>query len=210
MAGERADRSTARRRAILDAGLDLFLESGVGLSRVEDLLQRAEASVGSFYHHFGSKQAVAAELYLEILEEFQDGFLAELRRHRSARAGIKGAVVHHLEWVAGNSKRAAFLFECREPDVFPLCCEQDTQMRRAFLRECLVWLQSAAAAGEIRKLQPLEFYVLWMGPALELSRAWLMNNQRRWTWMSSGERRPETLLGARRSLSEAAWRALAA
>ena len=192
----------------MQSALELFLRSGVGGCRIEDLLERSGASSGSFYHHFGSKQAVAAELYLEILAEFHEGFLAEIHSHRSARAGIRAAVGHHLEWVADNPKRAAFLFECREPEVFPLCRDQDKQMRRAFLAECLGWLEHAAAKGELRKLAPLEFYVLWMGPALELTRAWLMNNQGKWTWMSRDQRRPQALLSARKTLADAAWNVL--
>jgi len=141
----------------MQSALELFLRSGVGGCRIEDLLERSGASSGSFYHHFGSKQAVAAELYLEILAEFHEGFLAEMHSHRSARAGIQAVVRHHLAWVADNPKRAAFLFECREPEVFPLCRDQDKQMRRAFLAECLDWLERAAAKGELRKLAPVEF-----------------------------------------------------
>lgn len=205
---QRAKASDARRRSILDAALDLFLRSGVGGCRIEDLLEKSGASSGSFYHHFGSKQAVAAELYIEILDEFQQGFLAEMRSHRSARAGVKAVVSHHLAWVVENPKRAAFFFECSEPEVFPLCRDRDTKMRRAFLGECLVWLERAAAKGELRKLAPLEFYVLWMGPTLELTRAWLMNNQGKWTWMSKDQCRPESLLSARKTLADAAWHAL--
>ena len=205
---QRTEASAARKRSIMQAGLELFMRSGVGNCRIEDLLERSGASTGSFYHHFGSKQAVAAELYLEILAEFQEGFLAEMRSHRTARAGIRAVVRHHLEWVAENRIRAAFLFECGEPEIFPLCRDQDKQMRRAFLAECLAWLERAAAKGELRKLAPLEFYVLWMGPALELTRAWLMNNQGKWTWMSQDQRRPEALLSARNTLADAAWNAL--
>ena len=39
--------SEARRRQILDAALELFLEAGVGSCRVEDLFERSGASVGS-------------------------------------------------------------------------------------------------------------------------------------------------------------------
>jgi AcrR family transcriptional regulator len=121
-------------------------------ARVEDLFERSGASVGSFYHHFGSKPALAAALYLEILERFHRDFLAELRRHRGARA----------------------------------------------------------AAGELRTLSPLEYYVLWMGPTLELTRAWLMNVQQKWTWMSAEQSGRAGLLGAEKTLADAAWQALRA
>lgn len=206
----RTKASGARRRAILDAALELFLEAGVGDCRVEDLLERAGASVGSLYHHFGSKQGVAAELYLEILDEFHAEFLRVLTRHKSARAGIRAVVQHHLTWVAANPQRAAFFFQCQEPDVSALCGDRDKKMRRSFLKECREWLNAAAAKGEIRKLSPLEFYVLWMGPALELTRAWLMNNQGQWSWMNAEQRSAEALLSSKKTLADAAWQALSA
>lgn len=204
----RVKASDARRRQILDAALDLFLEVGVGGCRVEDLFERAGVSVGSFYHHFGSKPGVAAALYLEVLEKFQGDFVAELSRHRSARAGIKATVGHHLAWVVENPQRAAYLFQCLEPEVQSVCREQENQMTTAFFGNCAAWMDERAAAGQIRKLSFLEYYVLWMGPTLELTRAWLMNVQQKWTWMDPEQCRPEALIGAEKNLSEAAWQAL--
>ncbi len=202
--------SEGRRRQILDAALELFLEAGVAGCRVEDLFERSGASVGSFYHHFGSKPAVAAALHLEILGQFQGDFLAELSQPRSARAGIKAMVGHHLGWVAKNPERAAYLFQCLEPEVFAVCHKEENRMTTAFFARCMEWLEERAAAGQIRKLSPLEYHVLWMGPTLELTRAWLMNVQRKWTWMNEEQRRPEALLGAEKNLAEAAWEALRA
>jgi len=200
--------SDARRRQILDAALELFLETGVGDCRVDDLFERSGASVGSFYHHFGSKPELAAALYLEILERFHSDFLAELGRHRSARAGVKAMVRHHLAWVARDSQRAAYLFQCLEPQVFAACRDEQNRMTAAFFSKCLEWLEERAAAGELRKLAPLEYYVLWMGPTLELTRAWLMNREQKWTWMGEDQRRPDALLRVEKTLAESAWDAL--
>lgn len=200
--------SNARRRQILDAALEIFLEAGVGDCRVEDLIESAGVSVGSFYHHFGGKPGVAAALYLEVLAEFQEGFVVELNRHRSARTGIKATVRHHLAWVAECPQRAAYLFQCLEPEVQAVCREQENQMTTAFFGHCAEWMDEKAAAGQIRKLSFLEYYVLWMGPSLELTRAWLMNVQGKWTWMGTERCRPEALIGLGKNLSEAAWHAL--
>ena len=206
----RVGASEARRRQILDAALELFLEAGVGDCRVEDLFERSGASVGSFYHHFGSKPELAAALHLEILERFQSDFLAELHRHTSARAGVKGIVRHHLAWVARDPQRAAYLFQCLEPQVFAACRDEQNRMTTAFFAKGLAWLEARAAAGQLRKLAPLEYYVLWMGPTLELTRAWLMNVEQKWTWMGEDQRRPAALLRAEKTLAEAAWQALRA
>lgn len=209
-AKRRIEASDARRRAMLDAALELFLEAGVGDCRVEDLFERSGASVGSFYHHFGSKPALAAALWLEILERYHADFLTELGRHRSARSGIKAMVRHHLAWVADDPQRAAYLFQCLEPEVFSHCREQENERTTAFFAACQQWLEERAAAGQIRKLAPLEYYVLWMGPTLELARAWLMNVQAKWSWMGPELRRPEALLRPEKTLADAAWQTLRA
>ena len=63
-------------------------------------------------------------------------------------------------------------------------------MTTAFFAKGAEWLEGRAAAGQIRKLSFLEYYVLWMGPTLELTRTWLMNVQQKWTWMPDELCRP--------------------
>ncbi|MGH3298098.1 MAG: TetR/AcrR family transcriptional regulator [Trebonia sp.] len=53
----------AARQALLDAASELFAERGYGHVKVTDVVSRAGASTGSFYHHFGSKQDLFAELW---------------------------------------------------------------------------------------------------------------------------------------------------
>lgn len=200
--------SDLRRRQILDAALELFLEAGVGDCRVEDLLERADVSVGSLYHHFGSKPGVAAALHVEILGRYQSDFLAELRSHEDARDGVRAIVGHHLTWIAEDPQRATFLFHCLEPEVLALCAEEDSRMTASFFGTCAAWVEERTAAGQLQQLSFLECYVLWMGPTLELGRAWLMNVQKAWTWMSPEQCRPETLFDAQKTLADAAWNAL--
>jgi AcrR family transcriptional regulator len=59
--------------------------------------------VGSIYHHFGGKAGLAAALYVEGLEDYQQGFLAVLARQPDAEAGIKGVVQHHLRGLRGTA-----------------------------------------------------------------------------------------------------------
>ena len=107
-------------------------------------------------------------------------------------------------------RQSSRLFQCLEPEVFEVCREEQNRMTTAFFATCLRWLQEQAAAGRLRKLSPLEYYVLWMGPTLELTRAWLMNVQRKWVWMNEEQASPDGLLGAEKTLAEAAWQALRA
>jgi AcrR family transcriptional regulator len=197
--GIRVRASRARRQQILDAALDLFLEKGVGATTVEEVLGRSGASVGSFYHQFSSKADVAAALYLETLDLYDRSFLSELRRHDRARKGIEGAVRAHLRWTVKNPKLANYLIHCREPEVAELSEERAQQLNRIFYDEVLKWLRRLVDAGEVRKLPSDIYFALWMGPANEFTRLWLLGS----------DRDPSKIARAESLLASAAWAALA-
>ncbi|WP_327089469.1 TetR/AcrR family transcriptional regulator [Nonomuraea sp. NBC_01738] len=60
-------RGAATRSALLAAAREVFVDKGFAEAGVTDVVSRAEASVGSLYHHFSGK----ADLYLTLFEEFQ-------------------------------------------------------------------------------------------------------------------------------------------
>jgi AcrR family transcriptional regulator len=189
----------SRREAILDAALECFLLNSVAGTTIDDLRLRSGASVGSIYHHFGSKERLAAELYLETLREYQGAFIAALHTSRSARAGVEGAVHHHLRWVAARPDRASYLFHCREPEVNAASDEAAKALNAGFYTQAAEWLLAQVDRGRIRALRPELYHALWMGPSLEFARQWL-----------AGARRRADLLAAEAPLAQAAWGALRA
>jgi AcrR family transcriptional regulator len=181
-----------RRQAILDAALESFNDKGVGATTVDDVRRLSRASVGSLYHHFGGKDELAQELYVEILRDYHSGFLAVLRRERDPERGIKGLVRHHLRWVRRNPERARYLLRGRPPESDAM-----RELNRELFRATAAWLEPHVAAGGVRRL-PLDLtYAILAGPAQEFSRHWLEGRMR------SPAREAE------RALADAAWRALA-
>ena len=172
--GVRGRASQARRQTILRAALHLLLEKGFGATTIDQILDRSGASVGSFYHHFQSKVEVAAALYLETLESYQAAFLNELLRHREARAGIEGTVRHHLKWTGRNPEFAAYLTHCREPEVSEASESRAQELNQAFFEKTRAWLVQHVRDGSVRRLSPDLYYALWMGPADEFTRLWLL------------------------------------
>ena len=63
MSRERA--SERRKREILEAALACFGELGYEKTTLAEIRARSEASTGSIYHHFRSKEHLFAALYLE-------------------------------------------------------------------------------------------------------------------------------------------------
>ena len=183
--------TTDRREQILDAALRSFNEKGVAATTVDDVRRLSGASVGSLYHHFGGKEQLAEELYLEILGDYQRGFLAVLARERDAEPGIKGLVRHHLRWVRRNPERARYLLRGRPPGS-----DAVRDVNRELFRATAAWLEPHVEAGRVRRL-PLDLtYAIMAGPAQEFSRHWLEGRMR------------SSVREAERELADAAWRAL--
>ena len=67
-----------RRREIIDAALACFTEAGFLATTMDDIRRRAEASNGSVYHHFKSKEQLAAAVYLTAISEYQVGLVKAL------------------------------------------------------------------------------------------------------------------------------------
>jgi AcrR family transcriptional regulator len=193
-----AEVDESRRRAILNAALEIFLVNSVAGTTIEDIRRRSGASVGCIYHHFGSKERLAAELYLEILREYHHDFLSALRVSKTAQGGVKGAVHRHFRWVAAHPERASYLFHCREPEVTAASDASARELNAAFYAEAGTWLDEQVDKGEIRSLPPALFHALWMGPSLEYARGWLAGGRGRATDLSAGDT----------TVADAAWQAL--
>jgi AcrR family transcriptional regulator len=189
----------SRHDAILDAALTCFLRHGVAGTTIDDLRSASGASVGCIYHHFGSKEHLAAALYVRTLADYHEAFLASLNTSRSARAGVEGAVRHHLRWVASRPERANYLFHCREPEAVNASDQAAKQLNSSFYTEAGAWLAEKVRKGQVRELAPELYHALWMGPSLEYARQWLASTRRRWN-----------LLAGERNLANAAWDALKA
>jgi AcrR family transcriptional regulator len=64
-----AERRDARRRRLLDAGLDAFGTSGYASSSIEGLCTAAGVSTRHFYEHFDSREALLTAVYERVIEE---------------------------------------------------------------------------------------------------------------------------------------------
>jgi AcrR family transcriptional regulator len=73
----RPKRAEVTRAALLTAAAGVFGASGYGDASVDEIVEQAGTSVGTLYHHFGSK----ADLYVRLYLDYQSR-----QHHRSAKA----------------------------------------------------------------------------------------------------------------------------
>jgi AcrR family transcriptional regulator len=78
----RAQRAQATRAALLAAAGRVFGAEGYADAGVEDIVSQAGTSVGTLYHHFGSKAGLYTELYLDY----------QSRQHRRSARAFRAAV----------------------------------------------------------------------------------------------------------------------
>ena len=181
---------------ILMAALECFNTRGVAGTTIAEIRAKAGASVGSIYHHFGSKEAIAAALYLEGLREYQRGFVERVRRHRTAEAGIKAAVGYHLAWVRSHQAWARYLLHTREAAFLTDAEDDIRKLNRAFFADVDAWGTPHVEAGALARLPSPLFFAILLGPAQLYARHWLAGRT---------DLPPERARGV---LGSAAWNAL--
>jgi AcrR family transcriptional regulator len=186
------------RRQILSAVLSCFVEKGLVAASIEEIRLAAGASIGSLYHHFDSKDDLAAALFVEGLRDYQEGAVAELRAHRGAEEGVKAAAIHHLRWVMCHTELAYFIFSMGGLHSPGPRANELRDLNQAFFSEYKRWLSRHIRSGEIRKVPADLYYALWIGPAHELARH-LLSGRVQTPWQQAAD-----------LLADAAWTALRA
>jgi AcrR family transcriptional regulator len=171
--GVRAAATSERRQAILDAALECFSTLGYDQTTLADIRAMSGASTGSIYHHFGSKERIAASLYLDGIRQTQVAGMEALLRTRTARTGIAAQVGAYIDWVVEHPDLARFLFAMRhapfldddEPEIDAL--NADVHARAA------AWIADRVAAGELPDLEPAMRWALVFGPCRHWAGSWL-------------------------------------
>jgi AcrR family transcriptional regulator len=163
----------ARRASILEAALGCFTDLGIAATTVEDICRLAGASVGSLYHHFGSKEGVAAGLFIDGIRRLNADLVARLQRCRSAEAGVRLVVTQYCDWVARHPELARFLVNSRDISFSPAARAELHELRREHLTAVFTWFAPFVARGEMKRL-PVDTYVpIISGPIQDYVRHWL-------------------------------------
>lgn len=163
--GKESVRGEGRER-LIDAAAACYSRGGGDAMTINGVCSEAKVSIGTIYHHFPRGISdLEGLLYIETLEAYQRGLLSELKSHRSASAGVKGAVLYHLDWMASNQSLANFLcFFCASW----LSDEHQAQLDRMnsdFVRISDKWRQPFVTGGQLRPIPSPHFGWLVLGPA---------------------------------------------
>jgi AcrR family transcriptional regulator len=162
----------ARKASILKAALTCFTRRGMDGTTIRDIQREAACSVGSIYHHFGSKEGVAEELFLDGIGQFNRGMVRRLRASPNAEASVRAVVGYYCEWSARNRPLARYLHS-RDIDFTETARARLKEIHRAYITDVFTWFAPFVERGELRLL-PVDTYVpLISGAIQEYVRRWL-------------------------------------
>jgi AcrR family transcriptional regulator len=154
------------RARLIGAAAACYRRGGRQAMTLSRLRAQADASVGNVYHHLpGGPRDIEDALYLETLAGYQQGLLSELRRHRSAAAGVKSIVFFHLDWIAGNIPLAQYVLAFNASWLSSEHIEQLEDMNARFSRAIADWREPHVAAGRLRRLPTMLYGLIVLGPA---------------------------------------------
>ena len=189
--------TVARRASVLQAALECFTRAGIDGTTIGDIQKAADCSVGSLYHHFGSKEGIAEELFIAGISRFNRGMVRRLRRCGSAEESVKAVVLFYCEWTMRNRALASYLHS-RDIDFSEEARARLKEVYRRYIGEVFGWFAPFVSGGQMRALPPEAYVPLISGPIQEYVRRWLSGHY---------ERPP----GAMKELfAEAAWKAVRA
>jgi len=162
----------ALRANILAGALDCFEKHGIDGTTIADIQRATNCSIGSLYHHFGSKDGIAEALFIEGIEAFNNGMIHQLRRTKTAEESVKGVVRYYCDWTAKNRALARYLHS-RNIEFSEEARGSLRKIHSDYISEVFSLFVRHVEAGEMQLL-PLETYVpLISGPVQEFTRRWL-------------------------------------
>jgi AcrR family transcriptional regulator len=164
---KRAEKSQARREAILAAALDEFTERGFALTRMEDVARRAGVGKGTIYLHFKDKEALFQQLVTTMLGPF----VAQLRKlpdeDEPVRFVLERLFTVFAKDIYGTKRREVLRLVMTEGPRFPPLAEfyyrHVVEPAIAMVRGLL---DRACARGELRQERLADFPQLVVAPAL--------------------------------------------
>jgi AcrR family transcriptional regulator len=95
----------------IDSAINIIAEEGLGALTIAGLATRITAPIGSVYHRFPSRDALVAELWLNIIESFQSEWLKILQTDG------RRATVFCMEWVRNHPNEARVMLLYRIDDL---------------------------------------------------------------------------------------------
>lgn len=191
-------RGAATRDAILDGALESFSAVGYEQTSIAEIRARSGVSTGSIYHHFGSKEEVAAALYLRGVASTQAAGMEALATATTGPEAVVALVHSYLDWVEAHPEEARFLLGMRHAPFMDAAEAELDEANAGVGARSAAFLAERVAAGDLPAVDGSLLRAVIFGPCRHWAGRWLAG------------RTDVPLAEAKRSLAVAACAAVAA
>jgi AcrR family transcriptional regulator len=190
--------STAKRRdETISVACALFARNGFAGTNIREICSATRLSVGTLYHHFGSKEALLATTYLTVLNRYMTGALPLLDSTSPAEVVIKETVFYHLSWLVDHPTEARFLLQFIGGDPHIEAAPSElVRENEDWLAAVKAWVETAMSSGQIKRIPFRSVVALLIGPMYQWVRDWLL------------EQEPVDLVLEAEILADGSWAAL--
>ena len=149
--GKREQTKQQNRQAIMEAAREVFGELGFEAATVRDIIRRTPLSVGAFYVHFRSKEALVEALAEDGARRFQPILKAQREQARDFEGYIRGAIRAYFSFLADGHEN----WEARRPPDEPVThLRSDTPELRAVFEEVRSSFIQVMERGQAPKVDP--------------------------------------------------------
>ena len=165
--GARAEKSAARRAAILAAALDEFSARGFAATRIDDVAHRARVAKGTIYLHFRDKEALFQELVQTMLVPLVSAMEAPPAADIPIRTLLNGFIELFVREIYGTKRRNVLRLVMTEGPRFPRLAEfyYRAVVERA-IAAMRALIERAMQRGEIAHDALLKFPQLIVAPGI--------------------------------------------
>lgn len=166
------------RGRILKAASECFLEDGYEHTTVARIRERSGVSNGALFHHFPSKDAILAALYVDAIGSAQRSLYAVLARETDTlHQLVRGIIESILRWTVKYPDDAQLVYsighlERDSPGRADL--DKQNQELMSAVHEALAPFRTS---GELRSMPGAALISVVTGPAHHLCQWWLIDRE---------------------------------
>ncbi|MGE0723473.1 MAG: TetR/AcrR family transcriptional regulator [Alphaproteobacteria bacterium] len=165
-------RGAETRERILAVALSCFTEFGFERTSVLDIARQADIAVGTIYHHFGSKEGIAAAWCAEAWGDWYRTLGRVLEIDAPPPALIRRLVLTMFDWVEVNADLYAFIYDVRRIATARPRVDHFESARSHALQRVGAALAGPMARGEVRPMTPHAFLAIAHGSCLGYAVPW--------------------------------------
>ena len=126
----------------MNTALRLFSEKGYFNTSVQDIKSTAGISIGSIYHHFSGKDAIARALYEDLLAKMQGLIEVIGQQHNNAHDCCKEVVRQLFIMTEYDPEAMQFMLLGKHqeflPDEQPICSSRPFEMMQDMVKQGMV------------------------------------------------------------------------